>query len=335
MPTIYDVAEHAGVSISTVSLALNKPERVAKKTLHKVLAAVEELGFVPKAEAASRARKGTRRVGVVGAFTAYTSFVERLRGVIAEAGASGFEVVVYDEESAALKHHLVDSLPLSTKLDGLILMSVPISDSLARRLADGGLETVLIEFPRSGFSLVTVDDEEGGRAAAEYLVGRGHTRCAFLGEEFVGGTAGEEFVTTQAEHRLRGFRKGLTEAGLGLPATHVVNSRHSVAHAREAMRQLLQIDPAPTAVFAHSDLLAVGALKEARSLGLNVPDDVAVMGFDDCEFAEHLDLTTVRQPLFESGKVAMRLLRDRIADGPGALTQTVNLALQIVPRSTA
>lgn len=334
--TIYDVAEHSGVSISTVSLALNSPDRVRAATLQKVLAAVEELGFVPKAEAASRARKGTRRVGVVAPFTSYPSFMERLRGVMAAAAEDRFEIVVYDEESAALRHHFVDSLPLSRRLDGLVFMGVAISDRFANRLLEDGLEAVLVEFPRPGFSCVVVDDEVGGCMVAEYLLARGHERCAHVGEAIVGEEADREpLIAMQSRDRLLGYRQGLAEGGLELAEGYAVEVPHDAENARRAAHGLLELDEPPTAIFAHDDVLAAGVLKAIRERGLTVPGDVAVVGFDDLEFADYLGLTTVRQPLFESGRLAMRLLRERIADGPQAVTQTVNLPLEIVARETA
>lgn len=334
--TIYDVAERSGVSISTVSLAINSPDRVRAETLRRVLDAVDELGFVPKAEAAMRARKGTRRVGVVAPFTSYPSFMERLRGVMAAAAEDRFEVVIYDEESAALRHHFVDSLPLSRRLDGLVLMGVAISDRFAERLRKDGLATVLVEFPRPGFSCVVVDDEAGGRAVAEYLVARGHERFAHVGEALVGEKADREpLIATQSRDRLRGYRIGLSAAGLELPERYAVEVHHGADEARRATHDLLGLDAPPTAVFAHDDVLAAGVLEAARDRGLAVPGDLAVVGFDDLEFARYLGLTTVRQPLFESGRLAMRLLHQGISDGPGAMTQAVQLPLEVVARQTA
>jgi LacI family transcriptional regulator len=335
-PTIREVAEAANVSISTVSLALNTPERVAEKTLARVMGAVEELDFVPKAEAAVRARKGTRRIGVVAPFTSYPSFMERLRGVMAAAAEAGYEVVVYDDDSLALRNHLVDSLPLSRRLDGVILMSMPVSDRFAGRLLKDGLKAVFVEFPRPEFSSVLVDDEAGGRMAAEYLAGKGHERCAYLGESFVAeGTDRSIVAMAQGERRLAGFEAGLAAAGLSLPKEMVARAVHGAEHAREAAHSLLGLSPRPTAIFAHGDVMAAGALKAARERGLSSPADVAVVGFDDLDLAEHLGLTTVRQPLYESGRVAVRLLKEQLSDGGEIVPQRVNLPLSLVERETA
>jgi LacI family transcriptional regulator len=343
-PTIYDVAERAGVSIGTVSHALNSPGRVRPKTLERVNAAVRDLGFVPKTEAAVRARKGTRRIGVVGRFSAIPSESERLQGILAAAAQDGYDVVVYDQGSAAFHLHLVDSLSLSRKLDGLILVDIPITDGLAQRLEQDDFPYILIEYPRPGASCVAIDNIEGGRLAAEYLAERGHRRCAFLGlsaepEPPLGYPALDDL-------RLQGFREGLAAAGLDLPDRYVQRAlippssremeggvfREAVHRAAHA---LLDIAPPPTAIFANFDLVAAAALTVARERGLRVPEELAVIGFDDCYFAAFLGLTTVQQHLFESGRVAFELLRDLVGTGGSSLAKTVTLPLCVVPRNTA
>jgi LacI family transcriptional regulator len=333
-PTIYDVADRAGVSISTVSLALNSPARVRPETLERVYSAVSELGFVPKADAAVRARRGTRRIGAIAPFTAYGSFMERLQGVLAASEEDSFEIVVFNQDATIFRQHVVDSLPLSRRLDGLILMAVPISDRLAHRLIEDGLEAVLVELARPGFSSVSIDDEEGGRLAAEYLVQRGHRRCAFLGEPPVSEALASSIPSVQGMARVRGFRQGLTGAGVPLPDEYVVSAADP-GDPGDAVRELLDLKQPPTAIFAHSDDLAVGVLKVARRRGLDLPGDLAVIGFDDREYADYIGLTTVRQPLYDSGRIALKLLRDRLTGGSPPVPQVVRLPLTVVPRATA
>jgi DNA-binding LacI/PurR family transcriptional regulator len=343
-PTIYDVAERAGVSISTVSLALNAPSRVRPDTLARVQTAIRDLRFVPKAEAVARAQRGTRRIGVVGRFSAIPSLSERLQGLLAEASKEGYEVVVYEHASVAFHPHLVDSLSLSRKLDGLILMDIPITDHLAHSLDADGLPTVLIEYPRPGLSCVVIDDVEGGRIVGRYLAERGHRHCAFLG--LLAQPDSDLGFPSIDELRLQGFREGLAEAGLDLPERYVQRGFLPLATlekerevfqevAREAARALLDTDPPPSAIFASFDLVAAVALSVIRERGLRIPENVAVVGFDDCEFASFLNLTTVRQHLAESGRVAFQLLCERMgADRPG-VAKTVTLPLTLMRRSSA
>jgi DNA-binding LacI/PurR family transcriptional regulator len=343
-PTIYDMARLAGVSISTVSLALNAPSRVRPDTSARVHEAIRELGYVPKVEAAIRAQKGTGRIGVVGRFSAVPSANERLQGLLIAASQEGYEVVVYDHGSTTFHPHVLDSLSLARKLDGLILIDVPIAESLAHRLEHDGFPTVLIEYPRSRLSRVAIDNPAGGRLVAQYLVKRGHRQCAFLGLSVEPDPA-LGFPQLDAL-RLEGFRSGLAEAKIDLPAQYIQRAPIPPSNRvmeREELRAathrtahlLLDLDPPPTAIFANFDLLASVVLTVARERGLRVPEDLAVVGFDDCDFAAFLGLTTVRQHLSESGRAAFQLLRDSIGTGHSSVVKTVTLPLHLIARTSA
>jgi DNA-binding LacI/PurR family transcriptional regulator len=318
--TIYDVASRAGVSISTVSLALNAPARVKESTLGRIMRAIDELEFVPKTEAVTRARHGVGRIGVIAPFTSYPSFARRLNGVLRAVAEQGFEVVVYDQESAATSR--LASLPLTRRVDGLIVMSLPFSDDVAQRLVEQRVATVLVELERPGFSSVTIDDRAGGRMVAELLAGRGHDRLGYVGHA----QQMHDYVS-QSEARLNGFRAGLAAA----PEVRLVE--HSFEGARAAALELLSGPRRPTAVFAHDDVLASGVLRAARELGLAVPADLAVVGFDDSEIAEPLGLTSVRQPLEESGEVATEILLGQL-DNARRSTRQTTLALTLVERES-
>lgn len=330
-PTIYTVARHAGVSISTVSLALNSPGRVRPETLARVQSAVRELGFVPKAEAVIRARKGTGRIGVVGPFTSVSSSLQRLRGIIDAAG-DNFEIVVHGRESAVLHKHYVDSLVLSRKLDGLILIDVPITEHLAQRLVADRFPTVLVEYPQPGISSVVIDDREGGRMVGRYLVERGHRHCAFLGLAWSPDDS-TDFLTPDI-HRLEGFSEGLAAAGVNLPAKYIKVGYDAATH-RQSAGELLDLDAPPSAIFASSDTGAADILSIVSARGLRVPEDVAIVGFDDSDFAAYLGLTTVRQHLEESGRAAVQLLRERLAGNGADIAKRVTLPLNLVCRTSA
>lgn len=181
-PTIYDVARHAGVSIATVSRMINTPNKVNGDTRVRILAAIDALGFVPKAEARARAMRGTGRIGVISPFFTAPSFVQRLRGIAEALSTKKFELVIYTVDSAERLKSLLSSVPLTGNLDGLIILSLSVGDAEARRLVEHGPPTVLIEFPHPSLSSVEIDDEMGGRMAAKYLLKKGHRRIAFLGD---------------------------------------------------------------------------------------------------------------------------------------------------------
>jgi DNA-binding LacI/PurR family transcriptional regulator len=327
-PTIYDVAQRAGVSISTVSLALNKPDRVQAATLARIMDVVDELGFVPKSEAVTRARRGVGRIGVIAPFTSHLTFAQRLNGVLRVASRDErFEVVVYDQESAAVS--MLVTLPLTRRVDGLIVMSVPFTEQVAERLLEQQLTTVLVELQHRRFSSVVIDDAAGGRMVAEYLLGKGHRRLAFIGQahELQG-------RVLQSETRLAGFRDGVVAGGGTLAEDDVRLVPHDAGAAAAAARELLAHTPRPTAIFSHDDVLAGGALRAARELGLAVPDEVAVVGFDDSEIAAPLGLTSIRQPLVESGELAAEMLLAQWAK-PSRSIQVSTLRLSLVERGTS
>lgn len=326
--TIYDVAELASVSISTVSRVLNSPNQVNEATRLRVLAAIDRLNFVPKAEATARARKGTRRIGVLAPFITYPSFVQRLRGVATLADAA-YEMVIYNVELAARRDGYLLTLPVTRRLDGLIIMALPFGDEAAQRLRAHHLETVMIECAHPFFSSVEIDDLAGGEMVARYLLERGHHRFAFVGDVRV-----PDYAISTSERRLVGYRRMLEDAGHGLTPEYIRLGQHGLQEARRLADELFDLPKPPTAIFAPSDTQAVGVLRAARERGMRVPADVAVIGFDDVEIADYIGLTTVHQPLEESGRVAVELLLARLLNHTRPV-QRVTLPLEIVTRETA
>lgn len=327
--TVYDVAKKARVSIATVSRVLNSSGNVNEATRKRVLSAIDSLGFVPKAEAVARARKASGRIGVLAPFFTYPSFVERLQGVASSLIDSPYELVVYTVDSSARRDIYLSSLAVTRRLDGLIVMALPFDDVMANRLITHKLETVLIEAGRPQFSSVEIDDEAGGRIAAEYLLEKGHHRCAFVGDKDL-----PDYAIHPSDWRLAGYRKALQGAGVPLPNDYIALAPHGLESARQLTHRLLDLPEPPTAIFAPSDLQAMGILKAARERGLSVPDQLAIIGFDDLEMSDYIGLTTVRQPLKESGRVAVELLLARLADCSRPV-QHVRLPLTLIRRQTA
>ncbi len=181
-PTIYDVARTAGVSITTVSRVLNAPELVNPATRMNVLAAIDELGLVPKAEARARALRSSGWVGVITPFFTAPSFVQRLRGVASMLTPTNYELVIYTVDTLQRLKSYLETLPLTHNLDGIVFISVRLEESIVQRLIQPQLEAVLIEYPVKLFSCVEIDDLEGGRLAANTLIQKGHKRIAFIGE---------------------------------------------------------------------------------------------------------------------------------------------------------
>jgi len=327
--TIYDVAERAGVSISTVSRVLNTPERVQAATRARVLSAIDQLHFVPRAEATARARKGTGRIGVLAPFFTYLSFTDRLRGVVAALADSSYELVVYSVASSSQRDGYLNTIALNRRLDGLIVMALAVDEAATHRLLTHDMATVLVEVAHPSFSCVEIDNQAGGRMVAQFLLERGHRRCAFVGDSEV-----PDYAIHTSDWRLEGYRWSLRQAGVELPDAYVALAPHGMAQAVQQAHQLFDLPEPPTAIFAPSDTQAMGVLKAARERGLRVPEDLAVIGFDDVEIADYIGLTTIRQQLKESGRVAVDLLLARLADRSRPI-QHVHLPLALVERETA
>jgi DNA-binding LacI/PurR family transcriptional regulator len=328
--TIYDVAEAAGVSIATVSRVLNTPQQVNETTRQRVLAQIDRLDFVPKAEASARARRSNYRIGVLAPFFIYPSFVQRLRGIASVLDNTVYELVVYNVDSPERCRSYLESLPLSRRLDGLILVSLRIDDAIAERLLQHNLQTVLIETSHVAFSGVESDNEAGGRLAAEYLLEKGYRQLGFIG----GDVEIPGYTVRTSEVRLAGYQQFLQQAGVPLPPHHVCLTDYGLEAAHRQTHRLLDQPDRPQAIFAASDIQALGVLKAVRERGLHAPADLAVLGFDDLDVAGYLGLTTISQSLDESGRVAVELLLNRMTM-PDRPVQRVRLPLTVVSRETS
>ena len=327
-PTIYDVAEKAGVSIATVSRVLNSPEHVSTKSREKVLAVIDELGFVPKADARDRARKDIGRIGVITPFFTLPSFAQRLRGIAAALVDSPFDLTVYTVDSMARLESYFTVLPFSNQVDGLIIVSLPIDEISLERLKKSKIPIILVENHIPGYSSVEINNYHGGKLAAEHFIKKDHTDCAYVGDAVT-----PQYTLRPEDTRLEGYRKTLKKNGLPL---HEENIKLPVFPPRDPDKQvyeLLDLENPPTAIFAATDDLALRVLKVAKKRGVRIPEDLAVIGFDDIDIAEYLDLTTISQSLFESGKIAAEHLIAQIAD-PTRLIENTFIQLKLIERKT-
>jgi LacI family transcriptional regulator len=326
--TVYDVARRANVSTATVSRVLNSPELVRQETRARVMQAIDELGFVPKADATARARKEFGRIGVLTPFFTSFSFVQRMRGIAAELRDEPYELIIYPVDSLDRLDGYLNMLAVTRRLDGLIIISLPLSKESAHRLLGNHLETVLIEVDHAGFGAILIDDLEGGRLAAQHLLARGRQRCAFFG---VGDLP--NYALRPEDKRLEGFRGELEREGVSLPPEYIQRPRYGARTVLDEFCRVMRLPEPPTGIFASSDLLAIQVLGAARACGVSVPRDLAVIGFDDIDTAEQIGLTTITQSLDESGRMAADLLLARMADATRP-TQHIKIGLRVISRET-
>ena len=199
----------------------------------------------------------------------------------------------------------------------------------AKRLIEHGLETVLVEYSHPELNCIEIDDFHGGLVATEHLLGKGHRRIAFVGDK-----EPHDFELHPAGIRLKGFQQAMKNAKVNVPDEYIRLFENTQEQAMQASRELLTMPIPPTAIFAAADIQALSVLKVAREMNVKVPEQLAVVGFDDIDLADYLDLTTIRQHLDESGKLAVEILFAHIAD-PERPPQHVNLPLNLIERQTA
>lgn len=329
--TISDVAAQAGVGAGTVSRVLNDSPRVSEATRRRVLAAIEVLDYRPSPLARGLSRGRAHTFGVVVPFFPQPSAVGRIRGVIEALTGSRYDLVLFNVESTAERDQHLAALLRRDRADGLLVLSLPPPPDAMQRLQDHGVPVVLVDAEAPGMPCVVTDDVLGGRIATGHLVGLGHRRIAFLGDD---PTSPFGFGSSAA--REAGYRATLVASGLEVDDRLVRYGPHDRAVGRRLGGELLAL-PArqrPTAVFAASDLLALGALDAARDVGLAVPGDLSVVGFDDVDVASYIGLTTVHQPLVESGRLGARLLLEALGGEAALPADRHELPLVLVERAT-
>jgi DNA-binding LacI/PurR family transcriptional regulator len=316
--TIRDVAREAGVSVATASRALNGKAVVNPRTRDRILSVMAELGFTPSPAARRLSLGRTLTVGVVVSFLTRPQAAERLRGVDAVLTDSEFDLVIYNVETVQKRDHYLSTLGHSQRADGLLVMSLPPSEAVGAALAHGPVPVVFIDVHTPSVDAiprVVGDDIAGGRLAARHLLELGHRSVAFIGD-----STQDPFGFTSSRDREIGLRSELAEAGVAIPPEWVGHGAHGRYEARDRARAMLAADRAPGAIFAASDTQAFGVIAAARELGIQIPEDLSVIGYDDIEAADYVGLTTVRQQLFESGRrgaeILLSQIRDRADDPP-------------------
>jgi LacI family transcriptional regulator, galactose operon repressor len=326
-PRIRDVAARAGVGVGTVSRVLNDAPGVADATRQRVRAVMDELGYRPSSTARNLSLGRTLTLGVIAPFFTSPSVVERLRGIDDVVGDSPYDLTLFNIETLEHRKAALRRFARRSKVDGVVVISLPLTAAEVRALERDGLPAVCIDVANAPLPFVAIDDVEGGAIATDHLLEAGHARVAFVGD-----VKHASFGFDSSERRLEGFASALREAGVALPRGYVKRGPFGRESASRLARELLALGRRPTAIFAASDVQAFGVLDAAARAGLAVPEDLSVIGFDDIELAAAIGLTTVRQPLRESGQLGARLLLSAL-DG-GAPTPPALPELTVVTRRT-
>jgi LacI family transcriptional regulator len=326
--TIHDVARVAGVGIGTVSRVINNSPGVKPATRQKVLAAIAQLNYKPDPIARSMISKRTGAIGVVVPFFTRPFNTEVLRGIEAALGRSGRELILYNVETEEQRDRYFSELPMLRKVDGLLIISLMPEESFVRDFYKAGLPTVLVDAYSPLLTSLVVDNIEGGYLAVKYLIEKGHRRIGFINGIIEG-----NFKFNPANDRLIGLHRAFGEVGLQFDPKLMLTSEWNRQKGKEAAFKLLNSEERPTAIFAASDVLAIGVLEAARTLDIAVPDELSVIGYDGIELSELLDLSTVEQPMQRMGELGIEKLIEHI-DNPQKEPELIRMSTKLLKRAT-
>lgn len=329
LATIIDVAVEAKVSKATVSRVLNNNEEVSEEMRSRVLRAMRKLNFQPNAQARSLSLKRSNLVGAIIPEIRRPFYGEIIDGVEETLANAGYHLVICSTHNRPGNEVNSARLLRERRADGLLVVTPReydpnvwhdlLAENFPLMMIDGGVS--------ADVSSVVVDNYEGSLAATRHLVGLGHRRIGIL----------TGLNTPECRERLRGYREALDEAGISFDPALLVSGDYLEASGATAMERLLELSGRPTAVFATSDLMAIGALQTLRRHGLSVPGDISLAGFDDIEPARWLSpsLTTVKQPLRQMGEIGARKLLKILSGEEPEVTRIVLRCELVVRESTA
>ena len=306
-PTIADVARAAGVSVTTISHVISGNRPVSPKTQARVRAVIEELGYRPNPVARTLRTQRSHTIGLVIPDITNPYYPVLARGLQDVTAEAGYHVFVCSTDAQAERELEFVADLVERRVDGLVVAAFGEDPELLTIPAARGVATISLgaRVDHPAVDVVETDDIDGAARATDYLIGLGHRRIGLIAGPLPIG-----------ERRIGGYRRALDAAGLPFAAELVQTGDWTRASGRPAMRALAALGRPPSAVFCANDLMAIGALDAARELGLDVPGDLSVVGYDDIEAAALLTpaLTTVLNPAHAAGEAAGRLLLERLSD---------------------
>ena len=345
-PKIADVAREAGVSKTAVSFAFNSPERLAAETATRIREVAGALGYRPDPVARMLTQRRTMTLGVLTPQALAVIFSNPFFALFSEGVAHAAEDLGYELHFISPLHGSLALAVGRSTVDGVVAIGLSADHPEVEQIRGAGLPMVLVDsedLPEH--SSVVVDDESGARSAAEHLLALGHRDVVVMAveapEQFRDGDAPPdprparqpEGVTAR---RLRGYLAAFEAAGAAIPADRVVAGRASIEGGASAFHRAWGLGLRPTAVLAMSDAMAIGVMSAARELGLRIPDDLSVVGFDDIDLAAHVDppLTTVHQPIRQKGADAVRLLLAEVEQREANRPEHLRLETRLIVRGS-
>jgi len=323
-----DVARRAGVSIATVSRALRGVPGVGEETRQRIKEVAAELAYVVSPEASRLSGGPTGRVGIVVPRTDVWFYGEMLGSIEQTLREADLDVLVYQVKDEAQRTRFFKELPSRRKVDAVILIALPLPQDEIDRLDHLGVQVVVAGGRVRDYPHVEIDDHAIAFEAVRHLIDLGHERIAMI-------RAGDydDKHWDPDVHRSQGYADALAAAGVEQRPEYVVTVPFSVGMGSQAAEQLLALGEPPTAIFAYSDELALGAVEGVRRAGLRVPEDISVVGVDDHPLAEVFGLTTVRQDVALQGRTSAEMVL-RMLRGESSTEPDVVVPHELVLRSS-
>jgi DNA-binding LacI/PurR family transcriptional regulator len=329
MSTILDVARLAGVSTATVSRVINSPDSVREETREKVLRAMAQCNYKYNALARGFVTKKSNTIGLIIPTISNSVFAVSTLGVQEYADQKNIRVVLGNSYYKYSQEENLVNVLRESQVDGLIITTTNPKGEILKSLVDENFPFVLLFSTVKGgpISAVGIDNYRGGYLAAEHLISLGHKRICMV--------AGNFSMTDRSFHRWHGYKKCLRDNGIPYDKELLVQTDYSLSGGRDSIKKLLSLASPPTAVFCSNDYIALGAIKGAREMGLNLPKDLSIVGFDDMQTASYMvpALTTIRQPAYEMGRRAAKLLLQLIEKKSKPIQDMMDLTL-VVREST-
>jgi DNA-binding LacI/PurR family transcriptional regulator len=326
--SIKDIARALGISHSTVSRALRDSPLVRAETAAEIKEKAYALGYRPSAVARSLVTRETRTIGIVVTTIADPFHGEVVTGIEESAAAAGYSVILASSHRDPDREMRVVRALQERRVDGILVASSRVGDLYLSVMAEMRVPIVLINNQHEGQLVysVSVDNENAARSAVRHLTELGHKRIAYLGDRF-GSHSDRE--------RLAGYQSALEDAGIPFQPEMVMEGDSTPEGAAPAVRHLLSLTPRPTALFCYNDMTSLGALRAAADLGIQVPERLSIVGFDDLFFSSYLQppLTTIHQPRREMGRQATELLLE-LLNGEQVATKRIAVQGELMVRAS-
>jgi LacI family transcriptional regulator len=329
MTTINDVAHLAQVSTATVSHVINKTRKVNPETIARVEQAIRELNYQPNEQARCLKTGQSRLIGVMNYHSVDAYFSEVLRSLEATANAAGYNVMLRHTERDGENQNTAISAWFNHNIDGLVFNSPVVTDGFYEQTKKLDCPCVFLHIkdPVCQGDIIRVNDLEASEAATRYLIELGHERIACI--------AGCTYEYHTAHERRAGYEKALRDAGLPIREAYFQCTQYSIQESYNGVKSLMGLNDPPTALFTYSDLLAIGAIRAAADLGLSIPGDISIIGYDDIELAAFSvpRLTTIYQDKMYIGELAVRQILKHIQD-PNLPPEEIILPTRLVIRES-